>query len=411
MATRGSHLFAVTLLTIPLLSTGCFVRPEEHLRAQPVAFMDLTKGEDKGRRVTVPLAPIPAKAASTPAPTKPVQAVAQKTSSGPTLLASFTPMAASPDLDVPPANGMQPPVTPPAGPDDQLQIRCVRTPETRVAATPQNGPDSREQCLYLGVDWQDILRLPVRNRDERNRAISFLENLSETNCSVFTTRLLGNKATLDATRGSLRELATATSTGTAVIVPELSATIGLLNMVGGTSLDNVSAAFYADKTAHAINAAITAERARTQKILLDSGVKELSEYPYFQALQDWQAFDHACSLESGLEQLVAIANAAAKQQQDKTNSPEAEMTRQLKSQLEDEKAQHKRATELLAEATQRVLDEKNMGEQQRLKAVMTELQSQVTTSNKQIDDLGKKIEALTEQKQAPAAAQAPTPKQ
>lgn len=400
MATR--HLIVVPFTFI--FATGCFVRPEEHLRAQPVAFMDLTQGKDEGRRVTVPLAPIPTKAPAPPQPAtaKPATAVAQKSASGPTLLASFTPMAATPDLDVPPANAPQPDLVTPAGPDDRLEIRCVRTPEMKLSATRQSGPNSREQCLYVGVDWQDILRLPVRNKDERNRAISFLENLSETNCSVFTTRLLGNKATLDATRGSLRELATATSAGTAVVAPAISATVGLLNMVGGTSLDNVSSAFYADKTAQAINAAITAERARTQKILLDNRSKELSDYTYFQALKEWQSFDHACSMESGLEQLVAIANAAAKAQVDDANSPHSEMVRQLKEQLEDEKTQHKRATELLAQATERAVAEKGAAEQQRLKEVMTELQSQVTTSNKQIDDLGKKIQSLTEQKQ-PAA--------
>ena len=393
MRIRGLFIL-LSLLTL----TGCLSRPERHLRAQPVAFMDVT--ETTARVVKVPLAPIPGETAQ-PLPAPRTTALTGDT---PTLIASLTGVANAPTAVV---TLPQAAATPLAGEDDHLDVRCIRTPAAGGMERVSN-TDVRQQCLYVGVDWQDILRLPVRNKAERDRAIGLLVNLSDSNCSVFTTRLLGTKASLDATRNSFRELATATSAGTAATLPGLSAVIGLANMVGGTSLDNISAAFYADKTAQAVTAAITAERARTQKILFDGLLKDPKDYSYFQSVKDWQAYDHACSLESGLEQLLAIANNEAKRQLEASSSERADQIRDLKAQLESEKAQKTQIAELLITVNKQAA-EGNAAQRQELSGLVTNLQGQIATSNKQIDDLREKIKSLTTTPAAPVVDAATVP--
>ncbi|HET7433666.1 MAG TPA: hypothetical protein VFN10_03020 [Thermoanaerobaculia bacterium] len=382
-----SRHFSILLIAIAL--TGCLSRPERHLRAQPVAFMDLTDG---GQRVVqIKLAPMPGDSASpviTPAPQKTVAIPA----SSPTLIASLTNLPVVSNVIETPQPQLKP-ETPAPGDDDQINIRCIRTPSVG-GMDRVNNTDVRQQCLYVGVDWQDILRLPIRNKAERNRAIGLLVNLSDSNCSVFTTRLLGTKASLDATRNSFRELATATSAGTAAALPGLSAIVGLANMVGGTSLDNISAAFYADKTSQAVTAAITAERARTQKILFDGLLKDMKEYTYFQGVKDWQAYDHACSLESGLEQLLAIANKEATAQLDNASSERADQIRDLKAELEAAKSQRTQLTDLLANVNKQ-LAESDAAQRQALGGLVTQFQSQISTSSKEIDELREKIKSLT----------------
>ena len=210
--------------------------------------------------------------------------------------------------------------------NDRIEVKCVRTPRSENIAPTEAAPV--QQCLYMSIDIRDVLKVPVRNPAERNRLVHLLMNVSDYNCSTFLMRAFANKTGTEATRNTAKDIATAIAAGTARVAGAFSSGIGLVNLVGGTAIDNVNASYYADKTFQVMSTAIGAERdkARTTVLTHLKSTTSLAEYSFFEALEDAHEYDDSCSLRRGLESLAAAAN---NQKQGTQKELNAERTAQL----------------------------------------------------------------------------------
>src|SRR5688572_27492064 len=132
----------LTVLIVALMAAGC-ANQAKHLRVQPIMYMDVT-GAVKDANFTIPLPPL----GDQPAQPQP---------SSPVTVASMGPM---PPLAAPLATTTS--STANVG-DQKLNVRCVRAP-----GSLSNEGTTRTQCLYVAVDYKDVLSLPVRNKLERN---------------------------------------------------------------------------------------------------------------------------------------------------------------------------------------------------------------------------------------------------
>jgi len=191
---------------------------------------------------------------------------------------------------------------------DNVAIKCVRTPRSENVSPTEGAAIS--QCLYMSIDMRDVLKVPIRNAAERNRLVHLLVNVSDYNCSTFLMRAFAHKAGTEATRNTAKDVATAIAAGTARVAGAFSSGLGIVNLVGGTAIDNVNTSYYADKTFQVMAAAIGAERDKTRTVLLNHSKVSVSlaDYSFFEALEDVHEYDDSCSLRRGLESLAAAAN-------------------------------------------------------------------------------------------------------
>jgi hypothetical protein len=198
-----------------------------------------------------------------------------------------------------------------------VEIKCVREPRRRNTAPSEN--ESVDQCLYLSMDMNQMLQLPIHNKFERNQFVHLMVNVSDFNCGTFLMRAFANKTGTEATRNTAKDVTTAIAAGTAPFAAPIASGLGLINLVGGTAIDNVNLAFYADKTFQVMSAAIGSERSKALGVVLDNSKADIGEYSFLQALQDLQTYDDACSLRRGLDNLVATASADKSKKQEELN--------------------------------------------------------------------------------------------
>lgn len=275
----------VPLVFLSLFALSC-ADAAKHLRAQPAWFMDPKKA------VEVTLGPLDEKGA----PAVPIAHAG--TPPGPISIATLG------GVDLPPSIGpsAESIIAAPGG--DTVKVKCVRTPRS------SNGPteaSKAEQCLYQSIDEQDVLKVQIRSKAERNRMVYLLMNVSNTNCSTFLMRAFASKAGADATRNTGKDIATAIAAGTAKVASGLSSGVGLFNLVGGSAIDNFNTSYYAEKAFHVMAAAIDAERDKARTRIVKNSSADLADYSYYEALLDLHTYDDACSLRRGLESLAKAA--------------------------------------------------------------------------------------------------------
>ncbi len=261
--------FAVVLLVPVLFSCA---NAANHLRAQPAWFLE------PARTLTVSLPPLE--------------------KSGEPVAFNRQPVAYA-SLDVTDA-------IPGSSEPEKIEVKCVRTPRSGSLAPTE--ATSIAQCLYMSIEMNSLMAVPVRNEAERNRLVHLLVNVSDYNCSTFLMRAFAHKAGTDATRNTTKDIAVAIAAGTAKVASGFSSGIGLFNLVGGTAIDSFNTSYYADKTFQVMAAAIGAERDKARTSIALHRKDGLAAYSFFEALEDVHAYDDACSLRRGLESLAAAAS-------------------------------------------------------------------------------------------------------
>lgn len=348
-------------LVLSLFTLAC-ANQAKHLRVQPIMYMDVSA---KDATLEIPLPPLDPTAAT------------QQPSGGPTQVASLTPSVMA-------TTGA------PAPGDDKLTVQCVRAP-----GKLSNEGTSRAQCLYVAIDYKDVLRLPVRNRFERNRLIDLLAGFSDANCDTFVHRVFANKAALDATRNTGAEMATAIAAGTAQVASGFSAGLGLFNLVGGTAIDNYNLVLFSDKTFQVVSAALDAERLAAQASLIEGAKKDLPDYTFEAALADLRRYDNTCSLRRALERLGELAdNAKAEAQKALTTARGSELE-EVRKELENMRSQRDTTQQLLNQAQTKMLNTSDVDERKALKTQVQDLLEQVNESNKKIEELRAAQKAVT----------------
>jgi hypothetical protein len=385
----SSRIVALFLAFLAL--TGCASRATS-LRSQPAVFMDLT--DDPKRTMKVPL---PALDPETAAPTT--------TPAEPTATATLASLMITTQA-LPPAKVI--------AEASDIEIRCVRTPDLLNSDTAGNGKVKRPQCLYLAIDWQDVLRQPIRNDLERNRIVDLLMNISDSNCTTFMSRVFANKAGLDATRNTGKDIATALAAGTATVASGFSSGIGLFNLVGGTAIDNLNAVLFSEKTFQVISSAIKTERLTTRRSLMEGRSRDLARYSYLEALGDVQAYDQACSLQRGLERLAELANEKQSEAEKNLRDFRGQEVDELREELEVLRSQRTGDQQLLVQAQQELLaaaKAKDQAGQDALKAQVEALQKQIKDSNEAMEKLRDKITSAATDKPAPQPVVANPPAQ
>jgi len=280
----------------------------------------------------------------------------------------------------------------------KLIVRCVRTPEfyNKDAST-------RSQCLYESVDRQDLLNLPVRNKTERNRVIDLLSSISERNCRTFRDRVFANKAALDATKNTGKDIATGLAAGTVKAASGFSAGLGILNLIGGSAVTNINQVLFSDKTFDVISAAIDAERARWKTTLNLGRRQKFDEYSFQAALDDIQSYDLACSIETALDHLGALAEDDRKAQATTLAATRGSELDQLHQELENLRKQREGDQDLLKQAQKKLLDTTDEKQRAALAGQIRDLRDQVTTSTNALRNLQSSIHAATTAPESPAA--------
>ena len=279
----------------------------------------------------------------------------------------------------------------------EIAIKCVRTPDL-LNSDMGSGKVKRPQCLYLSIDWQDVLGQRIRNEVERNRMVDLLLNVSDSNCTTFLSRVFANKAGLDATRNTGKDIATAIAAGTATVASGFSSGIGLFNLIGGTALDNLNSVLFSEKTFQVISSAVKTERLITRRALMEGKSRELANYSYLEALSDVQAYDQACSLQRGLERLAELASEKQRDEEKHLHGVRNRELEELRSELEITRDQRAADQQQLMKAQQELLaaaKEKDERVQAVLEAQVEALQKQIKESNGVIEKLREKISTAT----------------
>lgn len=195
-----------------------------------------------------------------------------------------------------------------------IEVRCMMqdTDTDAVRAT------AKRQCLYVSADVSKLSSI-TENEDKTNIAISYLTSLSDMNCTNFLQRTFATKASLDFSKNLISDMASAASAGTAFFSPAVSAALNVGDLVVGKGVESFNATYYFDKSFQAMEAAINAERTRIKTFIIARQAKAAipdSPVPYdlATALSDIRAYDDACSIKSGLSQLVQLADQSAQQE-------------------------------------------------------------------------------------------------
>jgi hypothetical protein len=325
------------------------------------------------RTITITLPPIEESRQATPGNTTP--AVAR--------VASLTTIIPPMTTDSP-----KPPVAPPV--PGQLEVKCVRL--SNLLNREESAADQRQrqepaQCIYMSADMQKVFEQPIRNKQERNRVVFLLMNISDANCTTYLHRFYATRAGWDAAHGTGKDVATAIASGTAKVAGGLSSVVGLVNLAGGTAIDNIDKSYYSEKTIQAITAAIKSLRASSKKLLLDSSGKELSEYSYFQAINDLEDFDHSCSLQRGIEQIAELANNASLDAEKHLDELRNVNVTELKKDLEAARRERDVAIQVRGDVQEQLSKTKDDDERKALLDQIRTLTDQVQKSSDEVSKL------------------------
>lgn len=192
-----------------------------------------------------------------------------------------------------------------------VTARCAKHQGTVIGHEANN----KNACLYISVDASNLMKdiSAAKRTDVRDLAISFLMSASDMNCSNFLHRAFANRAGMELSNGMTSDLATGLSAGTAHATPALSAALSIGNLIVGKGTENITSAYYQDKTFQALDAAIEANRLSIKARILtkqQNARKKTDPVPYdlVQSLSDIRNYDDACSVKGGLSRLVTIAS-------------------------------------------------------------------------------------------------------
>jgi len=192
---------------------------------------------------------------------------------------------------------------------DLFELKCMKN----MPQGPFTYGDSKEssQCLYIAVDAAKATSSSTTTRTVRDKAIAYLLNVSETNCTNFLDRAFANKAGMDVTKGLAADVATGIGTVTAFNTPAVTAALGITNLVVGKTADNVSSTFYFNQTFQAFEAAVITERVRLKSEIINKqaqrpvvSTETAVQYTLFDAMADIRQYDAACSMRVGLAKLI-----------------------------------------------------------------------------------------------------------
>lgn len=365
-----SKRILLPVLILALMAAGC-ANQAKHLRVQPIMYLEVP-GELKAAKFTVPLPPIGD-------PSMPAQ---------PASPVSVASMGAMPLATTAPGTLPE---------KQELSVRCVRLPSGMT-----NEAMSRKQCLYIAVDYNDVLKLNVSNQLERNRLIDLLTGFSDANCDAWVHRVFANKATLDAGRNTGADIATAIAAGTAQVASGFASGLGLLNLVGGTAVDNYNAVIFSDKTFQVISSALAAERSKALAVVIDGSRKPLADYSFEAAMADLRRYDNACSLRQALERLGEMADAAKEVESAKVDAARSDEVAELRKEMETARENRTAAQAALNDAQTQLLAATDDAQRTALTAQLEALRVRVEAATKRIDELRAAI-AATKQKNQVAA--------
>ena len=370
----------VCLLFVLLVATSC-ANSAKHLRAQPAWFMEPDNNNNKNP-LTVSLPRLD----DSGAPIAPEVPVVIVSSARPVAtVASLTGFAPA-SLPLPPGEIAKPSKSVAADADTTVELKCVRTPresENRSASEMNPIP----QCLYMSIDMRDVLKVPIRNRAERNRLVHLLVNVSDYNCSTFLMRAFANKAGADATRNTAKDIATAIAAGTAKVAGGFSLGIGLFNLVGGAAIDNFNQSYYSDKTFQVMAAAIGAERDRARETIISRSRNDLADYSYLEALEDVHVYDDSCSLRRGLESLAELANKEKASAEHDLNESRKGSRERASADLETARLQRDQLFSQMLQLQESVRAAKSDAERKTFVDQVNALMKQIDTSNAEIAKL------------------------
>jgi hypothetical protein len=208
-----------------------------------------------------------------------------------------------------------------------LVLHCMKDQDTSYSEKNT----TTKECLYVSADASNITSTLPKTEEAavRDKAITFLTSLSDLNCSNFLHRAFAQKAGLDFTKSLISDLSTGASAGTAHASPSTSAALSIANLVVGKGVESFNATYYFDKTFQALESAIAAERLRiktyiTAKQAQAADPKSRVKYELVQAISDVRAYDDACSIKSGLSQLVQLAD--SKKRDDERTKVQVELS-------------------------------------------------------------------------------------
>lgn len=211
------------------------------------------------------------------------------------------------------------------------------------------------QCLYIAVDAAKATQSDTTDRKVRDKAIAYLLNVSETNCSNFLDRAFANRSELDMAKNLGQDIATGVGTLTAFNTPAVTAALGLTNLVVGKSTDNINSTYYLNQTFQAFEAAVATERARIKSEILAKQANRppvstdtAVQYTLFDALADIRNYDAACSMRVGLAKLIETQDEKKRVQLERSAAADREAT-----QTSLEKAEKKYPTQLQADGVAR----------------------------------------------------------
>jgi len=385
---------ALTLLLLSFLVLGC-ASQAQHLRSQPVVYMDITNNPN--RTVEVLLPPIP----ETPPPAAPdaktvaihenrssVEVAALSADGILAGTAALTTNAAAPVTTTPAVRG----IAFGTGETVKLVVHCVRTPEFYNKDRTSSG-----QCLYQSIDYPDVQNLPVHNQAERNRMIDVLVGISNDNCATYRDRVLANKAALDTVKNSGKDIAAGLAAGTVKTAAGFSAGLGLFNLIGGSVLTNFDQAIFSEKGFPGILAAIDSERAVAETTLNMNRRKKFDEYSYQAALNDVKKYDRACSITAAVEHLATLAELDRAKQTAGSNKLD-----QLLEELDNTGKQRAADQELLKQAQKKLIDATDPKQREALETAIRDLREQVAASTKEVRTLESSIHTASTPADTPA---------
>lgn len=190
-----------------------------------------------------------------------------------------------------------------------FELKCMKT----MPQGPFSYAGSKEasQCLYIAVDAAKATSTTTTTPAVRDKAIAYLLNVSETNCTNFLDRAFANKAEMEMTKGMAENLATGIGTVAAFNTPAVTATLGITNLVVGKTAENVKNTFYFQQTFQAFETAVITERARLKTLIINKqaqrpvvSTETTVQYTLFDAMADIRQYDAACSMRVGLAKLI-----------------------------------------------------------------------------------------------------------
>lgn len=228
-------------------------------------------------------------------------------------------------------------------PDTDLQklfdLKCMKT----MPQGPLTFGSAKEapQCLYIAVDASKAMQSGAADRSVRDKAIAYLFNVSETNCTNFLDRAFANRSGIDVTKNLTQDITTGVGAMTAFSTPALTAALGLTNLVVGKSADNVNSTFYFNQTFQAFEAAVTTERARIKSEIISKQANRppvstatVVQYTLFDAMADIRSYDAACSMRVGLAKLIETQDEKKRLQLKNSSIADREATQKSLEQAE-----------------------------------------------------------------------------